>query len=155
VTAVLVTAVLAFLSKWVLDGGVRRRERATVREELELSKILEGTQEGEELRARALARLEKYLAPTLWQNVVARRHTIIRYAINLVIAVAFMVVGGELKPASLEGFESSAWSVGVGVLIGTAWTVVTAAFRSREVERGTRDRIEQAGELGGEGTLSA
>lgn len=60
---VLIAGLIALASKWLLDGGIRRRDRHVIREELELADILGDRSEAQQLRASAEARLQRYLRP--------------------------------------------------------------------------------------------
>jgi hypothetical protein len=116
--------VLAFITKWVLDGGIRSRDRRVIREELELAALLGDTPEAADLQAMAHTRLARYMRPPL----LKRAAPVVRGVLIFVVAIA----AGEAVMASAPDGMSEAkqlmTALAVGASVGVLATAVQAVW---------------------------
>lgn len=114
---VLAAGLIALGTKWLLEGGIRRRDRHVIREELELADLVGDGPQSEALRLSAFRRLERYLRPPLWRRfapVAGRALVGSGVAILLVGAGAVVVATSRSFGGGLQGY-AAATSVGVAV----------------------------------------
>lgn len=127
---VLVAGLIALGSKWLLDGGLRRRDRHVIREELELAALLDhDSVEALVLRASAHVRLKKYLRPPLRR----RAAPFATRALDVTVVAALLLTGGATVVAVSKsfggGFPGYASATAVGVAVAVALEAIQQTFR--------------------------
>jgi hypothetical protein len=130
VLQVLVAGVIALGSKWLLDGGIRRRDRQVIREELELAALLDhDSVEAIVLRASAHVRLKRYLRPSFWK----RAAPLATRALNIAVIVAVLLVGGAAVVAAKDsisgGFQGYASAGAIGVTVAIMLEAIQQTLR--------------------------
>lgn len=126
---VLVGGVIALASGWLLDGGIKRRTRRTIREEIELADLLGDGPRAEQLRAMAERRLERY-STSFWSRFRAQSRRL-RWAAVIVFALGVVVFAvfastqdlGNSSDSSL-GKDPLGTAVVVGLLIAWTWVIL-------------------------------
>lgn len=131
---VIAGGVLAFVTKWVLDGGIRTRDRRIIREELELAALLGETPEAADLQAMAHMRLIRYMRPSL----LRRAAPIVRSAVIFVVAIAAGESVMALAPDGMSDNRRLTIALAVGASVGVLAQAVQALWeffgRLREEE---------------------
>lgn len=134
---VLMTASLAFASKWVLDGGIRRRNLGMIRDELEVARLLEDESERFALRTHAELRLERYLAPTVWDRLAKYKATMVVVVTVLAGAAAVAILIVVVDPGFAVNLDTLASNLGLASLLGLGVGLLMSL--STAVVNATRD----------------
>jgi len=118
---------IALASRWLLDGGIRRRELHLIGEELELAEKVDD-HHAEALRASAHRRLERYVRLPFAARVALE-------TVRLITSTSTLVAGLLLVWVSINALhgrpESMLLAALIGVAIGLADTLIGRATKGR------------------------
>jgi hypothetical protein len=127
---VVTAGVIALASRWLLDGGIRRRELHLIGEELELAKRVDAHY-AEALRASAHRRLERYVRPPFAARVAPE-------TVRLIASTSTLVAGLALVWISISALRGRPESMFLAALIGIAVGLVDTLFGRATKDRATR-----------------
>lgn len=142
VLPVIVAGLFALGTRWWLEGGLRKRDRLAIKEELELADLVDGTEQAAQLRDRAAARLHSYLEPPWWRRGKVW-HNVGEWLVAVfgVLAMGGFIIAVVRNDESSDGIILTLTSLSLTTLV--VLTVVEQLVSRAKVEREVQAEVDR------------